>query len=288
MRRVELGRAVGVAIFCAVPLLLVAAEARAQATYYIDESTDFTGNGCQNTDLNAVTSSLRTVLDNHSWSGSRFTNSSAWPQDFVEACSSSFGNGGLDDDFGDAASLAVYAGHGNSGSIQFGFARNSMCAVDMASSGNLTTRGVMRLGQMSGRSGHSAMWLTSCTLKKDRLAAKANFQWLRQQFGYHNSPSIGDDTPSEFYEMMANDVVSNKTAWLEAMEDRPGLFTGDNSPIVVSYGSTSAEATDTHNNFRYEGRIIFPRPGGPACGGGPPAFFFVSTLRDNGTSSTCQ
>lgn len=154
MNPIGFGRVVGVAVLCAAPVLLASAEASAAATYYIDESTDFTGNGCQNDDLNTVTSSLRTVLNNHSWSGSRFTNSNAWPHDFVEACSSSsFGTGGLDEQFADAASLAVYAGHGNAGVVQFGFARNSMCTVDMASSGNLTTRGVMRLGQMSGQEG---------------------------------------------------------------------------------------------------------------------------------------
>lgn len=72
------------------------------------------------------------------------------------------------------------------------------------------------------------------------------------------------------------------------MEDKPGLFTGDNSPIVVSYGATSAEANDTHNNLKFKRMILQRRPGGPTCGGGPPGFFFVSTLRDHGTSDTCN
>src|SRR4051794_7537075 len=82
--------------------LLHAPPAFAQATYYIDESTDFTGNGCQNKDLNDVTSSLRGALDATGWSGSRFVNALAWPQDFIESCSSSFGAGGLDDIFADS------------------------------------------------------------------------------------------------------------------------------------------------------------------------------------------
>lgn len=58
--------------------LLAAGTARADGKrYYIDESTDFTGNGCQNADLNDVTSSLRETLDDNGWSGSRFTNASA-------------------------------------------------------------------------------------------------------------------------------------------------------------------------------------------------------------------
>jgi hypothetical protein len=254
--------------------------------YYIGESTDFSGNGCENDDLNEITASLRTSLDNNGWSGSRYVNVQAWPHDLVESCSSGTFGAGLDSTYGDTRELAVYAGHGNAGILQWGFKRNSMCTVDFASSGNVSTRGVMRLGQMSGATTVASMWLTSCTLKRDRLASKANFQWVRQQFGYHNSPSIGDDTPREFYDGVW--PATNKESWLDHMEDKPGWFTGDNSPIVVSYGATAEEANRTHDGACLKRQILFHRTGGPACGGGPPLFFFVSTLRDNGTDSSCN
>jgi hypothetical protein len=255
--------------------------------YYIGETTDFSGNGCENEDLNEITASLRNALDNDSWwSGSRYVNVQAWPHDLVEACSSGIFGAGLDSTYGDTRELTVYAGHGNSGALQWGYKRNGMCAVDFASSGNVGAVGVMRLGQMSGATTVAAMWLTSCTLKRDRLASKANFQWVRQQFGYHNSPSIGDDTPSEFY--IGVWPTSNKDSWLDHMEDKPGLWTGDNSPIVVSYGETAAEATSTHNGACLKRQILFHRTGGPSCGKGPPLFFFTSTLRDHGTSSGCN
>lgn len=56
-----------------------------QKTYYIDESTDFSGNGCENAGLNDVTSSLRSSLDSNGWSGQRWTNANAWPQDYYES-----------------------------------------------------------------------------------------------------------------------------------------------------------------------------------------------------------
>jgi hypothetical protein len=65
-------------------VLLAAGPASAQRTYYLDESTDFSGNGCENADLNDVTSSLRSSLNANGWSGSRFTNVNAWPQDYME------------------------------------------------------------------------------------------------------------------------------------------------------------------------------------------------------------
>jgi hypothetical protein len=238
--------------------------------------------------FNDVTSSLQTLMNDFGWSGNRYANPDAWPQDFVEACSPATFGAGLDSTFADAVDLAVYAGHGNAGLLQWGFKNGSMCTVDFASSTNVSTKGVMRLGQMSGAQTMAGMWLTSCTLKKDRLASKANFQWARQQFGYHNSPSIGDDQPSNFFFSAAFWLQSNKNAWLDEMEDKPGVFTGDNSPIIVSYGATSAQANDIHNNTRFGGSTLTPRPGGPSCGGGVPAFFFVSTLGDHGTSSTCN
>lgn len=255
--------------------------------YLIDESTDFTGNGCENDNVNTITSTLRNTLEDNGWDGHRFTNGGAFPQDFVEECSSIFGPGGLDGTIADRKVLAVYAGHGNVGFVQFGFKRNGMCTVDMdGSSGNVTANGIMKLGQMSGSQAGFGVWLTSCTLKSGTLPTNANFQWLEQQFGYHNSPSIGNNTPNEWY--LDINPKSNKQAWLDAMEDKPGLFTGDNSPMVVSYGSTSTECADTHNNRRLRGQILGSRSGGPSsCGAGLPGFFWCATLRNNGTSSVC-
>lgn len=159
-----------------VVFLIGVAAARTSAawTYFIGESTDFTGNGCENTNLNTITASLKGGLDVSGWSGTRYVNADSWPNDFMESCNTStYGNGG-DFAWSDAHVLAVYAGHGSVGSLQWGYKAGDMCTVDMKSSSNVNTTGVMRLGQMDGATASYGVWLTSCTLKKDRLTLKAN------------------------------------------------------------------------------------------------------------------
>jgi hypothetical protein len=253
--------------------------------YYIDESTDFTGNGCSNDDLNTVTSSLRTQLNNDGWTGSRFVNANAWPQDLTETCSSQYGAGGLDSSFGDTSTLIVYAGHGNKGLLQYGFKRDNKCIVNFQStlgSGDL----IMRLGSMSGNKAGYGVYVTSCTLHTSSLVSKANWQWLNQQFGYHNSPSVKDDQPRFWWNSIHRTIpgTTAKQAWLDEMEDKPGLFTGDNSPIVVSYGINSDFCNDMHNHsyLGEPGGIYWSRDGGPSCLQNQPAFHFCFTLRDNG------
>lgn len=138
---------------------------------------------------------------------------------------------------------------------------------------------------MSGAGAKYGVWITSCTLKKDRLAEKPNYQWVSQQFGYHNSPSVGNDQPSEWFDSIA--PYTNQGAWLDEMEDKPGVWTGDNSPIVVSYGRDSTQCYAVRANSMMVTQINVPRGGGPACGNNPPAFFYCYGIRDNGTSSSC-
>ncbi|WP_143473642.1 DUF6345 domain-containing protein [Flavilitoribacter nigricans] len=211
-----------------------------QATYWIDESTDFTGNGCENSDLNDVTSSLRNRLNSDGWSGRRWTNTNAWPEDFIEQNS-----GGIDHVAGDSRTLSVYAGHGNRGLIQFGFRRGGRCTVSFPTD--------TRLGTQGGDETAYAMWLTSCTVHLDALSRHFN-QQIRQTFGYHNSPTIKDDQPRDFYE--ATDDLRNERAWVEEMEDRPGWFTGDNSPICMTFGLNSSHCGTVRDRARLRDRVL--------------------------------
>jgi len=254
--------------------------AQAQS-FYIDSMTDWTGNGCEAEDLDESTSLLALDLKDEGWTGSRFVNQSAWPQDIMESCNGAAYGGGMDASFGDAANLVVIDGHGNTGFLAFGYKRDGKCTVDLGSSTNLSTKGVARLGEMGGARASVAMWLTCCTLKRESLAAHANNQWLRQQLGFHGEAMIDKDMPDEFFE--DNYAESNKDAWLDSMEDAPGWFTGDNSAMVVSYGHTSAEATDTHNNLALRRNVQFPRPDGAACKAGPPRFYYTLTYLDHGS-----
>ena len=226
-----------------------------QKTYYIDESTDFTGNGCENADLNDVTSSLRSSLNANGWSGQRWTNANAWPQDYYE--STMTGLSGVDNLFGDNFLLTVYAGHGNRARMQFGFMRNSRCTV------NLETQA--RLGLQGGNKAVYAMYVTSCTLNLDSLGRNFNHE-IRQQFGYHNSPTVKDDQPRDFFE--ATNSKTNARAWIDEMEDRPGWFTGDNSPIALTHGLDSSHCGWVRDTAKLRGgSLLFtpPEPWGWFC-----------------------
>jgi Family of unknown function (DUF6345) len=251
-------------IVAGVAMLAATNPAWAQKTFYLDESTDFTGNGCENADLNDVTSSLRSRLNADGWSGQRFTNVNAWPQDYFD--STIAGLSGLDNVFGDNFLFTVYAGHGNRARIQFGFKRNNRCTV------NLETEA--RLGRLGGNKAGYAMWVTSCTLNVDTLGRNFSHE-VRQQFGYHNSPSVKDDQPRDFFE--ETDGTTNTNAWLDEMEDRPGWFTGDNSPVALSHGLDANHCATVRDIAKLRGGVLrstAPEPWTRACG------FF----RDNGAS----
>ena len=235
--------------------LFLAAPVSAQKRYFIDESTDFTGNGCENTDLNTVTSSLRSALDANGWTGTRFTNANAFPHDFVE--STLAGLNGLDSGFGDNALFTIYAGHGNRARVQFGFRRNNRCRVLLDTEA--------RLGRLGGNRAAYAMWVTSCTLHLDSLNRNFSHE-IRQQFGYHNSPSVKDDQPRDFFN--ATDSDTNARAWIEEMEDRPGWFTGDNSPLALTHGLDSSHCAFVRDTARLRnGNLLAtaPEPWGWFC-----------------------
>lgn len=231
-----------------IALLATVSPAWADKTYFIDESTDFTGNGCENSDLNTVTLSLRSSLDANGWSGQRWTNSNAWPHDYYE--STTAGLSGLDNSYGDNFLLTVYAGHGNRALMQFGFMRNSRCLV------NLETQA--RLGLQGGNKASYAMYVTSCTLNLDSLSRNFAHQ-IRQQFGYHNSPSVGDDQPRDFFE--ETNGKTNARAWIDEMEDRPGWFTGDNSPITLTFGLDASHCDWVRDTAKLRGgSLLYAAP----------------------------
>lgn len=233
----------------------------AQATYWIDESTDFSGNGCENTDLNDVTSSLRSRLASDGWSGTRWTNVNAWPEDFIEQ-----NFGGIDHVAGDNALFSIYAGHGNRALLQFGFRRNNRCTI--------TLDGNARQGTQGGDRAAFMMYVTSCTINTDSIARHFN-QQVRQSFGYHNSPPVKDDQPRDFFE--ATSSLRNSRAWIEEMEDRPGWFTGDNSPVALTFGLNSSHCGTVRDSARLRGNVF--RSTAPE-----PHTWWCSVMFDHGAS----
>jgi hypothetical protein len=240
-------------------LALYAMQGNAAQTYYIDEATDYTGNGCPNNDLNTVTATLQSAMISDGWTGERWVNGDAWPQDFLESCSSTYGTGGLDGSYSDTKSLAVFAGHGNVGRLAYGYKHDNRCTVDFSSN--------MRLGSMGGDTAAVGMWLICDALQVASLPSEANFQWLRQQLGWTNTIAIGDNEPRDFFNLTS--AQTNADAWLSTMDG------GGRHPIVVSYAANQSDCWTVHDNAKLKDNVYTSeRSGSPACGQGQPAFWY--------------
>jgi hypothetical protein len=225
----------------------------AQKTYYIAEQMTYSGNnGCPlGGDLHVVTASLRTVLNDNGWSGSRFTEAAAFPQDFWESCAPDLGAGGLDNVFGDARTLTVYAGHGLNGSFDYGFARNGQC--------NANFRDQVRLGMMGGAAAAYGMWLNSFSLENIMNEWGAQNEWIRQHFGYANSPLILEHEPRDFFEQSAS--LRNVDAWLNVAQSD-----GDHPTVATMSPVSLEDCWAVHNAAKLKGNVLVsPLGGGPAC-----------------------
>lgn len=209
---------------CAAPAAAVAAP----LTFYMDEITQYSDvTMCTNADLNTVSESLASTMRADGWSGSRFTNTGAWPQDFRDK---SLDAGGLDDSYGDANSLTLFAGHGGAGLLTFR-PRNGVCTAQAGSD--------MALGYGStGGLGTIGIWL-SCDMLGSGLLDEGDSAYrrmnLRQSLGWTNSIAIGDDEARDFYN--ASKSLSNKDAWLRQMQG------GGRKPMVLS--ATTASDAET-------------------------------------------
>ena len=256
--------------------LVASAAGRAEAakTYYIDECTDYTGNGCESDNTNSVTGNLRTGLNNAGWTGQRWVNADAWPTDFREACHPGYGEpDGQDDEYADTKSLAVFAGHGAPNRISYGYSHEGNCDTYFGSE--------MRLGSMAGAVAAHAIWLNCDALRISGLASGPNWQWLWQQFGFRNTIGIDSDQPSAFFAMTGQrnggkfgtlPAATNAQAWLVVMDD------DGRQPIAVSYGSNSSGCWAVHDGHKLKEDVgNFPRQNvipGPSCLEEQPAFHY--------------
>ncbi len=250
---------------CVFIILGMIKEARASKNYTIEESTDYTGNGCEDNNVNTVTSSLRTALNNDGWSGYRWVNSNSWPQDLQESCSDAYGEGGLDGTYGDVRSLTVFAGHSDHAGLKFGYKRDGKCWTDFSPE--------MRLGTLDGSETAVAIYLGCDAMDVSTLPSHANHNWARQQLGFNNGISIGSNEPRDFYN--ATDGSTNADEWLSQMDG------DDREPVAVAYGSSEANCWDVHDDASLADNVYTSdRSGGPSCGGGIPYFYYCGEWID--------
>ena len=213
-------------VFGAALLAAIVASA-APNTFYMDEGTHYSDIGmCTNKDLNTVSESLASAMRGDGWSGSRFVNELAWPQDYRDKALDS---NGLDNVYGDAASVTVFAGHGNAGLLTFR-PRAGTCTASAGSN--------MALGPGStGAGAVVGIWL-SCDMFNTGLLDEASSSYrrmnLRQSLGWINTISIDDDEARDFYN--ATKSMSNKDAWLRQMQ-------GDGREAMVLTATNASNAS---------------------------------------------
>jgi hypothetical protein len=230
------------------------------ASYYIDQLVNYPS-PCTAPTLFDDTTALKSRMDAASWSGSKFTDSSAWAQDFREGCSSTYGAGGLDGSYTDTHSFSVFSGHGSRATIYFG-TQHDACSLNIDNE--------ERLGQMNGSSAAQALYISCDTLDIDSGGAplEGGMEWLRQQFGFHNL--TGDQTAAYGSWFDDTSTKSNAQAWLDRLSNQPA--------VVFSYSNGwGSNCWDVDSSAKFKANVYnSPRTGGATCGNGPPAYQWCS------------
>lgn len=241
-------------------------------SYFIAESTDFSGNGCENQDLNEVTRTLRDALARDGWVGTRVTGGDTTPSDFIDQHKHRFG---LDPDAGDSARLSVYAGHGGMNVMQWG-ARDTTPGVPSRWQCLARFKEDVRLGAMAGGWARAVLLLTSCTGRLDCYRRTLATSDVTQVFAFNNSPIIWNSAARRFYRKSKH--MANRHAWIAAMDDRPGI--GQNSPVVYTRGTSFQETFAIHNSARLSEIEQIPDANGTT--------WFVYTWIDHGLRGSCM
>lgn len=255
-------------------------------TYLLEESIEANGKGCLSgvDEVGQNLGQLAYDLQHASnWTGNYWGHNDVWPQDFMDTCQIPDATGGSGDSPTDSGDLVVELNHGNTGEFTVAYPRAGVCTVKL--------KDHVRLGSKNGGAHAStAIYVSCCTLNANHITDTANWSWTRQNIGFHDVTSINADMFGSFWGGISS-IPGNvwfggntKQSWLNNMEDRPNWFTGDNSPIVISYGTSLADAQNTANNANLKaGVLVSPRGGGPACGDTyQPYFYFWYDMIDHG------
>lgn len=245
-------------------------------TFYIAETVHFLGvpEGCDNDDVNDVTSELRDWMVADGWSGVRLLNGQSTPYDFID------GNrvpGGRDWEHADSARVTVYASHGNINRQQWG--RPGQTPPGFPDLCGVNIRDEFGLGRLGGNASAAVIHATSCTgsTANDNLPINlGGASEIGQHFGWHNSPALDryvlarffvDTGPSDFEPNDSVDAIaiSNRESFLSNGQARPGL--AKNSPVVFTTGRTVTEVTERHYGARMAEGVgldeVIPEPQSP-------------------------
>lgn len=161
-----------------------------------------------------------------------YYNQNAWASDFVDCNYSS----GEDCYYTDTNNVAIYDGHGNTRTLWFSCYHNGYCGVNGAS--------YTELGRYT--SATTALFIsTACCYM--HLSVPDNFTdhgGLNQQLGFGGEASMDTGMMDNYYNASNG---TNWYGWISEMEDKPGWFTGDNTTVAFTRGSTPTDVTNNRN-----------------------------------------
>jgi hypothetical protein len=140
----------------------------------------------------------------------------------------------------------------------------------------------VRLGETGGSQAGYFIASACCVLNIDH-SSWIGWQHVWQIMGCHGLLEDDASMMDNFFNATAS--TSNNTSWLNQMEDKPGWFTGDNSVIVYSYGSSLSDLYDTHDNAKLKGDYKnYPRGNSTTCGVQPGDNWMMYEWRDHGAA----
>jgi hypothetical protein len=233
--------------------------------------------------LSVITSALDADLRNNGWDGHWYHDTVAWPTDWFDQCTNIYGQDHL---YTDAHLLSVFAGHGRPAGLIFGYQHNNFCEASLQ---NTSTPGVgvVGLGERAfgAQPGGYAEFLSCCTLNMrdpNALALGPDRQNLRQIFGFHGLAAMDSGMVVSFFDGTV--AQSNASAWLGSMEHRPGLFQGDNSAVVLTYGTDAADCLTKQATAKLKGNVHNTNrlPTSSSCYWSPGPFFRSVLWLDHG------
>lgn len=213
---------------------LAPGSSRATFIAYIDHPSGYSTGDCQNANNDGcgdVTGSIRSGLTSLGWNVNRFyTGPSAWATDFID-CSIMSGD---DCNQADLAHLAIYDGHGNTGSIGFASSHSGICDAKAVQT---------ELGRFQGSTTALFISTACCYMHLGFPQTFTEHNGLNQQLGFGGEASMDSGMIGNYWSASG----SSNNAWLGEMEDKPGWFTGDNTTVMFTRGSSLADALNSYN-----------------------------------------
>jgi hypothetical protein len=197
---------------------------------------------------------------------------------YVDACLDSTGFD--DQNRADNATLVGFTGHGNVGIVAGTHPTGDNCDVVLGWP-RWDSEAPARLGSMNGAMAGYAIWSSSCTLNVDNnnLVNFANWQWLQQQFGFHNSPQLYTNNVLGWWDTLNS--RNNADNWLYRMKRSPSGALR-NTPVAISYGPTQFWTEAVHRNANlWNNTYRYPRGGGPECGADWQPYFWYFAVWEN-------